>query len=139
MKAFLKRLNKRREKPMRHIIRILVMVIIAIGFSTITVSAGNTLKIRLEARPSAHCFPASALQISELEEDFSRICKDCEIVPSSSRESDFRIVVEDPDYSWILKIYDRKDGLVKQMKWSGGLNTGLQKAVGFMHSHSSPN
>jgi hypothetical protein len=74
-----------------------------------------------------------------LEEDFSRICNDCVFVRNSRISQDFRIVVEDPGHSWVLRIYDHQNDLLKQLQWSGGLHNGLQKAVGYIHSHSSPN
>jgi hypothetical protein len=109
------------------------------GLSSRTAWAGSDLRVQLEAKPSATCFPASSLQLPELEEDFARICKDCEFIRKPGVQSDFRIVVEDPGYSWQIKIYDRNNGLIKQLNWSGALDNGLQKASGFIHTHSSPN
>jgi hypothetical protein len=126
---------------MRSLIRIITLVILLVGLSTTKVWTMDSIRIKLEANPSSTCFPASALQLPELKEDFARICRDCEFIPEYQPKSDFRIVVEDPGYSWVLKIYNRNNKMVKKWKWSGGLHTGLQKASGYIHSHtrSSPN
>jgi len=123
---------------MQGVLRFTVFLILLAGLSTTSALTRDRLRIQLEARPSPLCFPASALQLPELREDFTKICTDCDLIPASQGETDFRIVVEDPGFKWVLKIYDRDNDLVKQLKWTGSLQSGLREAVGFIHSHPSP-
>ena len=95
------------------------------------------LLVKLEAKPSATCFPASALQDPELREDFSKACSDCEVWAGKETETDFLVVVEDPEYSWALTIYDREGQLIKRLQWSGALTLGLDKAVDIMHQRAA--
>lgn len=96
-------------------------------------SSPKKLLVKLEARPAASCFPASALQYPELKQDFTRACQDCELWTGKEEESDFLVVVEDPEYSWALTIYDREGRLIERLNWSGPLTLGLKKAVEIMH------
>ena len=99
--------------------------------------SSKKLLVRLEAKPSATCFPASALQYPELKEDFSKACSDCEICTGKEKESDFLVVVEDPEYSWALTIYDREGQLIERLQWSGPLTLGLDKAGDIMHRRTT--
>lgn len=90
--------------------------------------------IRLEANPSEECFPASALQLPELRQDFARVCRGCEVVGGSDdRSADFTVIVTDPGLSWEVVILGRDGSLLKEFRWTGSLTVGLRKAVDFLH------
>ena len=95
-------------------------------------AAREGIVVHLEAKPSDQCFPASALQFTELRQDFSKVCPECVITPNGNQKPDFDVVVEDPESSWVVSIYDSEGDLLKKMEWSGSLQTGLAKAVQFM-------
>lgn len=115
----------------------LTILILAITASCAMVLAATLspkkLLVQLEAKPSVTCFPASALQYPELRQDFSKACSDCEAWAGKETESNFLVVVEDPEYSWVLTIYDCEGQLIERLHWSGALTLGLDKAVDIMH------
>ena len=95
-------------------------------------SANGRLYVHLEAKPSKDCFPASALQLPELEEDFSKSCTECILTEEESEKAQFSIVVEDPGCKWLISLYDSEGRLIKEYKWSGSLKRGLDQAVSMM-------
>jgi hypothetical protein len=102
--------------------------------------AQSRISVDLEALPSEDCFPTSALQIADVQDDFSKICPECNLKDNPDQITDFRLVVEDPSLSWLLSIYDNQGKLVQVFKWSGALDVGLKKAAKFMrvqHSNQS--
>ncbi|UCF36711.1 MAG: hypothetical protein JSU96_18160 [Acidobacteriota bacterium] len=119
----------------RTIISTILVSIIAFCTSAL-LAAPNTIVVNLEAKPAEDCFPASALQLPELKEDFTRLCSECVLDASSHYEADFDLVVEDPDSRWCVTIYNRDGELVKELEWTGSLQTGLSKAVQFMREQA---
>ena len=89
----------------------------------------TSLSISLQANPSKDCFPASSLQISELREDFSRVCRNCKLVSRDDTSADFTVIVGDPGFSWNVLVLGRGGALLKEFEWTGSLTTGLKKAV----------
>jgi hypothetical protein len=99
----------------------------------------TSLSISLQARPSEDCFPVSSLQISELREDFSRVCRTCKLVASDDVSADFTVIVGDPGFSWNVLVLGRDGALLEEIEWSGSLTIGLKKAVRVLHEQQEEN
>jgi hypothetical protein len=103
------------------------------------VDAQASLSISLQADPSEDCFPASSLQISELREDFSRVCRNCELVSRDDTSAEFTVIVADPGFNWNVLILGRDGALLEEFEWTGSLTTGLKKAVRVLHEQQDEN
>jgi hypothetical protein len=97
----------------------------------------TSLSINLQANPSEDCFPASALQLPELEEDFARVCRTCKLVGSDDASADFTVIVADPGFSWKVLILGRNGVQIEELEWTGSLAIGLKKAVSFLHQQNT--
>lgn len=97
----------------------------------------TSLSISLQASPSEDCFPASSLQLSELREDFSKVCRNCQLVSDDDTSADFTVIVGDPGLSWRVLVLERGGALLKEFEWTGSLTTGLKKAVRALHQQQA--
>lgn len=105
-----------------------LLVIAVLALTLTSAFAVRPIRVHVEARPSTDCFPVSSLQQGELQQDFQRVCEECEPV-ETTREAEFDVIVEDPGASWLLTIYDRRGSLVETLKWNGSLDRGLEKVT----------
>ncbi len=110
---------------MRYLYCLAVVAVILLAAPVSVVAASDhpgITRIYLEARPSPDCFPVSALQQAELEEDFARLCRDCVVTADREMAVDYRLIVEDPGFGWKASVYDGDGNLLETVQWGGSLD-----------------
>ena len=106
-----------------------LLVALAPGCPLFAGDRPGAVSIWLQAKPAESCFPASSLQLPELEKDFLRLCPEFEFTRDRQAGTDFRVVVEDPDFRWHLAIFDAEGTLLRELDWYGPLDHGLAEAA----------
>lgn len=114
---------------------IIFLACIILAVSSGKLIAQDQISVRLEANASADCFPASALQLEDVEAALEKACSECRYGYEGNEIGAFRFVVEDPFLGWSITIYDGDGNSIAQYKWSGGLDVGIKKAVGLLRAY----
>jgi hypothetical protein len=112
-----------------------ILFVLLLAFSVELPQAGSLLHVKLQAKPSTDCFPVSALQADELEEDFRRACRDCRVVDGLTA-SGYHVIVEDPEAHWKITILGASGEYLASFTWSGSLDLALEKTVRFLRRNA---
>ena len=106
-----------------------LVAIAGLSFQLLAIDNEGRIEVNIEAHPSANCFPPSSLQQTELEKDFVGVCPECIVLLPKGRPVDYRIVVEDPGFGWVVTIIDRQGTRIARLRWAGPLDHALEQAA----------